>query len=662
MKNWIFIAAIAFLHIVNAQTTEVVKRDTVVYDGYEGSFNFTLRKVAEEMVLQGPVSFDSKLLVQYENDTIWFKELDINGAYSGGKRNGVWKYDFDSYYLNSPSLQKRWDVRLNFRLDGNETSYTLGYKDGMRQGRWEKRIREVVAGRFRPAETVIRFEFDKNVLVGSFSGEREFPGIGKVRVSGNLNGSGFFHGDLMLRYHEEGQCIEETRTYSNGFLMRLEKKECAGDIIQTIQFNDVEEALELMKTQEEKALFTISDEGFGLRFNNGYPESSAQLKSQAQGNRIMEALFNLFNPFCESDASPVLKLTRRFKYFYPEYEDSIISIRLSETKQLKSELIGFLDRPNFRMRKSNNDSLVKAFYQLEVALEKLTILEMALTQMKEGFFDYRNRNVYYKDGIPGLNESDSITFSFQGKDYNVPFVMKNLVNSPDQLLEQIEFFLGEMRMVYEGWKNLVVKSLTIYENQEFIDSLDSQIGKFEILMRKAYEGIDEKRNQKHEDLDYSYRLFLSVEERLLAPASAEYLENNLPFEIASETGKTISCLMEFLSKNKEELDRVGRLGRIWNDSLFTIEEENPFDFRPFVTKILGGVQQGGTILFRHYATRLLNARSCQAMQEELILIRQLESRMRYLARNHENPQVQLLDRTLRRERVPARLERILELR
>ncbi|WP_026999965.1 hypothetical protein [Eisenibacter elegans] len=117
----------------------------------------------------------------------------------------------------------------------------------------------------------------------------------------------------------------------------------------------------------------------------------------------------------------------------------------------------------------------------------------------------------------------------------------------------------------------------------------------------------------------------------------------------------------FLDSNQSYLDRVGSMAKHWNDSLFTIYRDNPFDFRKLETKISEGLQNASNILLRYYANQLLNAKSCEQIKDELNKIIRLNNRVEYLVKNPELDNVQQLNKVLRRERVPNRIGILLEL-
>ncbi|MFN6946952.1 MAG: hypothetical protein ACK4ND_18560, partial [Cytophagaceae bacterium] len=205
------------------------------------------------------------------------------------------------------------------------------------------------------------------------------------------------------------------------------------------------------------------------------------------------------------------------------------------------------------------------------------------------------------------------------------------------------------------------KSLYIYDNQDRIDSLDRIITRYEVVLSEKYSEKARYANENPANVPFSYKVLFSVDERIVKDLKTKYINNSLPQQEMISLGNNIICYYAFHNEHKANLDKIGGLKKYWNDSLFTIYRDNPFDFRKLETKILEGVQNASNILLTYYANQLLNAKTCEQLSGELKKINRLNERVRYLVKNQESEKVQQLNKALRRERVPVRIERILEL-
>lgn len=66
-------------------------------------------------------------------------------------------------------------------------------------------------------------------------------------------------------------------------------------------------------------------------------------------------------------------------------------------------------------------------------------------------------------------------------------------------------------------------------------------------------------------------------------------------------------------------------------------------------------------MFNAYAENLFESRNCKDLQNNLEKFRKLENRLKELVKRSDTEEVVRLDRALRRENIPSRIERLLNL-
>lgn len=652
------------LHI-NAQKITEYSTDTLLFNKYKGTLKYAFFVNEQgEQVKNGKYSFASIPQKELQQDVIQISDINVDGNYKNGLKHHVWVYKTGSLLINDLTVQK--GIRLNYQLLGIEKTHSCSYKNGQRHGNWEVRSKKIVQGKTAGEELNGKVNYKNDTLSGSFSFIVNLGDTNRVEISGRTNNNGFLDGVLILKYKDVTGWILEERNYEEGFLTEIIKKEeNTKKLYAHIVFNDVKDALSRLHDSTLHLNYKIGEAGFDLEFNNGYRPEDPKIKAQRYGNLLIThalEIFEQFNDPAEQQAHITsFKPTRRFQFIYPAYEAELLKEIVPKTQVFHKEVQDLINRPNLMLRKENSDSLFYSYVWLVHTNEKIKKVKDVICKIDSGYFDFRQRDNYYEQGIRGLNEADSVKYIFDGKEKSVPYRVNPLINSADSILLKLTRFMDSLRIAFEVKKELVSKSLVFYNNQNSIDSLDSKISEQMLYLDSLYPRLGFLKNVKPDKVPFSYKVCVSLNERLINPFRNRYLHNSLSLEEEIILGKEIHCLLHFLNHHKNQLDAVGDYPAIWRDSLFTLYRNNPFDDRMLESKILQGTQQACISLLRYYATELLNAKTCQALKSELDNIVKLEQRVKYLIKNYTSENVQLLDKNLRRERIPIRIKRILEL-
>jgi len=319
----------------------------------------------------------------------------------------------------------------------------------------------------------------------------------------------------------------------------------------------------------------------------------------------------------------------------------------------------YLSNPSLLLRVSSSDSLSYDYSLLKHIHEKVSLINAEVAKNKSGYFNYILRDQYFQKGIEGLNSSDSFWVTAKLKTQFVPFEISNKVISSDSLVHVLRNLVVELESKFQITSDHINKSIILYDNRELIDSLDIIISKNELRIEELYPR--ENSTVSSNSFVFADKVHASITERFITPMKIRYLNNSMPQIEVISLGNDLVCYQNFLISEKQALLNVDELKDLWEDSMFTIYRENPFDFRKIEKRILPGTQNAVLLLLQHYANMLLNAKNCNELKLYLVKIDRLSERVNYLIENQENDNVQQLDRALRRERVPTRIERILEL-
>jgi hypothetical protein len=643
-----------------------VLRDTTL-GVFEGALQYSTTFLADSvLVLNGNLSFNSKLLYLPSESIPAFMQLTVKGKMNLGLKHDSWTLYLNRYLLENPSILQGQTLRFNHQLGGKEYSHFQKFSNGKRHGQWKIFSKPILDGRPAREQQKGSVQFVNDTVFGRFF-LKGMTTFGKdVFVRGLVNKDGFLDSTITLQYVDEGISLKESRIYDDGFLLEIEILNLDEDtIVSKISFLDVKHALIDLELDSNDLKIVKDDKRYGILFDNNYLTDDLRLSAQIKGNTVLQSVIDelLFgDDFMQENISPPVGFhTRRFRFSYNPTEQLLIDsvLLLNETLQYKIKSI--LERPKFLLRKSTSLDLTRIQHILSHYKEKVEIVQKEFDLIQSDYFNFYDRHAYYSDGINGLNRPDTISFVFQGKQYSENFEPPVFADQPSLIVsrtfEILKFISGQINLVDKA----ILESLTLFDQQDKIDELEDQIAKSAKALESAYDEIIFHQNKPSSELPFAYKMYQSVNERLIEPVRQKYLGNGLSVDEAIVLGNNMICLMDFLSDNKHQFDRLESLAKIWNDSIFTVYQDNPFDYRPFETKVLGGVQSAVNILLKYQANNMLYSKSCESLREEMAGIVKLEKRVIYLRQNYLSENVKLLDRSLRRERVPQRITRILEL-
>ncbi|GMQ27524.1 hypothetical protein [Algoriphagus confluentis] len=658
-KYCLSVVSIFVFFTVQAQTK---LDETTSFGIYSGSEKITLVENDNVQFRDGNYLFTSELIPLVDKDIVVLKDLLINGTYLKNEKNGVWNYKYNTYILDDLSVKRTLNAALQHKLNGIEEEFKISYSDGNFNGSSTFSQRNISNGRFENPSILAEIEYVNDTLVGGF--EIVFDG---VEIKGETDNRGYLNNTLYLIYSVDGLPVLETRKYQNGFLLELEKRNPATDeLLLTILYDDVKQMLSQLERNEENLDFEISDDFFGLKFNIGYQQTDKRVTEQLPGNDVLEKYLYLFdsihnNNSKENQKRSILKFTNRFHFPSKSVEDSLALKYSKENKMLSEKIVENINKPNIVLRKNNSDTLFQQYQVLIHIKSKTDTIQQVLDKINSGYFDNRSIDKYYSDGIPGLSEIDTIHYNFGEDTLALPFRIDRRIVNSDSLIFQIGNYIGALDEKTTATIQKLSQSLTIYENQEKIDSLDRVISSLELNLKNKYPQNLQLTEEDLSKTSFSYRVYHSLNERFLTEMNNKYINNSLPQEEMITLGSSLICYYSFLDSNKFYLDKVSTMQKYWSDSLFTVYRDNPFDFRKLETPILEGVEHASTILLRQYANQLLNAKSCEQIEAELDKIVRLNERIEFLVKNQDSQNVQQLNKALRRERVANRIERLLEL-
>jgi hypothetical protein len=630
---------------------------------YVGQENYFYLNSDTNEINHGKYTFISNVDNRIINEDFRVRRLVINGHYENGIKTKQWELKENSTIVHLEDITGFSELKLVYSLKGHEDRKRLKFENGVPVGKWEIKRSDIINNRYQAEKTLAFLNFSSGIATGEFAFE-DFVENDLISIKGVLNQDGYFDKEVIITYKDDNKEIEERRLYDEGFLLQIEffeKKR--GELINKIEFPDVNEKLVLLNGATSNGSFKISDRGFGLAFDNGYQLNDPRWYNQQQGNKYLFQLFHKFDAILyEKDSSniaPRFNLTRRFQYIYPDKDDSLILVLAPRLKRLNHEFQKFLESPKYILSKQKSDSLAFSYAFVNHAHEKLNLIKDVVDKIQTGYFDFLLRSNFYKKGVKGLTAPDTIFYTFNESKKSIIFNLGTYLNSHEDLLINLDKYLQKLEEETRKKISFSNKKIQYYQEQEKINYLDFKIvnysKKVDSLFTNSIYKIDKKSS---DNIPYRYKAYNAINNKILKDLNLSYV-NEKDYTKKVNFGNELVCFLESFNDNYERFQIIERMPKII-DSTFTVYMSNPFDTRKMESKILGSVERAGMKLFYSYVEDLTKSPTCKDFIEKLKAIFSLKERLEYLANTTEED-VQRMDRALRRENVPARIERILGL-
>lgn len=670
--------------VLQAQRLQFYNGNFTVMDTVTGNATYAFYQIDEDSIqLQGEFNFLSDLY--QEEDVLKVKKVSIKGNFRRGVKRGEWEYK-QSYY--TVTLDRIRNLKLESTLNGMQLKISGSYVDGKANGVWQTKRIQVVDSRAQGSSVNSRLNFVDGVANGNFTYEMKVDGE-PLTISGSFSKDGFMDGLWKMRYTRDSIIIQEERKYSDGILTELLKVEYnedgESDTIASVSFTDAKDRLVGILSKTEDLNFKLGDKGFGVLFDNGYRRNDVRRRSQEEGNAFLEEVFRVFDAkksvigAVADPTPPTINFTRRFEYVYPENEDSIIDVMKPLLDKMSKRVDTLLDNPTFDINRRTDETLGKGYAFVRVAQDKIERCKEVLRKINEGEFRYTYRDNYYSNGVPGLNKSDTLEYTVDGKKKTLVFQSDHFVDSPDDLVENLYKFLRDLENQLNDKLKNVEGVIVERQKEEKIYEMDLALIKTFRQLSSTYGNVEalndtvvtikdptdvEKLFLKDKSKEAS-TLQLALYERFVDNKKDDLLtaySGEEDFEEKLKIGQQLLDMMNALIDVNPLLFEIDRMPEQL-DSAFTIYTENPFFDRMMESKILTNIYDKGVErLLPYYVDELKRYRSGNDIRKRVDEIFALRNRLVELSETKEGDEdVRRLDRRLRRENVPDRIRRLLGL-
>ncbi|WP_026946367.1 hypothetical protein [Algoriphagus marincola] len=608
----------------------VLSQDT---RSYKGGFTFKgLRGTAElqytldeemEPILNGPFVFNYGKMDSLERGL--FRKLQVEGVYAEDQKNGDWTYRQEIHQIGIEDIVNR---QIQAALFTNLIELEANYQKGELSGSWSYSEKNWQAEEYLNVFVAKDLTFEKDSLLGSVNFESKDPKR-TYQIFGQVNKEGLMVGNWEFFYPMDSNLtIHETRRYEKGFLIGLSKvNSLTNQKIDEVVFYNAIEKLDSLN-QGFEVDYKVSDQAFGLIFNDGYAESSEEFQEQYLGTFLLEDALSRLLQFEEDFFSEDGKLkkyplsTRRFVYAISEedqgrYEEIIeVFDRLKEKSNQKA-ISDFLS-----LNQNTSDSLAFSGAYFEYLMRKIGNYEQVIQLLRNGDIQYFDTGNYLRDGLNFLNSEEQINYTYdtelRQKTLEFPQLSENKKLSTDLLAHiQREWETFESIQVY------IQKQQVDFRQSTELDVLEERILKEKQRVASQKKSL-EIRNNRHLALVDSVYQNLSVKnyQQLLNT----YNETEGFLEKA-EVGDELIELFLFLEESLPELQRYENLGSSLREE-FTEKTLDPFTFETdFEVLRQPGLIQAAESIIDYELDLIMRSEDFRDVQVHLLNLDALESRL-----------------------------------
>ncbi|WMJ73830.1 hypothetical protein RCC89_11755 [Cytophagaceae bacterium ABcell3] len=412
------------------------------------------------------------------------------GKYSNNFKHGSWRYEYADLLLKVKEVQ---DYTVSTSTEGVVGHLNAIYSNGFADGAWSVHEDLMKAGEIQKVLKTGSANFREGFITGnidvSAKGEKAYE------VKGGFDEYGFLDGFWTVTYLDNDSIqVVEHRQYESGFLLFLLKQnKTTGDTLTHVLYEDVKLQLDNIDNQDD---YSISDERFGLMFDNGYQPDSKKSHAQIDGNDIIVKAMQSFSGrdslTFEVKGGKEIKTgaTKRFYYPLSEEDEFLLQKIRQEGDSIKELLTQRLNDPVFKIYHQQSDSLAYIFNYYSLAVSKAEKVSLLSAQIMEDDFRFKNINNYFSEGISGLSTKDSVVYEFDGQEERRLFEPQLTFSVDSSPLSIIDGYFSELIAKIESYERVLLPALDDVERQRYSTELENIISENIDEIEEMYVGKD----------------------------------------------------------------------------------------------------------------------------------------------------------------------------
>lgn len=589
------------------------------FNNLRGNARFSYYLTTENQpILDGPFTFEYKKLDSLTKDNL--KKLDVRGEFVDYEKDKAWSYRLEEHRFSVKDIRDRQIVgELQSVISELNSNYQEGRLDGKLDYSEKTWLNEAYLETFKTGD----LNFVKDRLTGKVVFEN-FQPDNFYKIAGNLSTEGLMDGAWDFEYMEDGLAMKEIRRYEKGFLIGLQKNDqVTGEKLQEVVFFDAIEKLDSLN-QGFDVEYSLSDQFFGLTFDDGFAEQSKEYRQQFSGTKLLEdALVRILkfeeDKFLEDGKlvkSPIQ--TRRFRYDLSKEETEGFEKSLELYGQLNSFLELTLNSNFLKLNQNSSDSLAFSIAYFDHIAAKLENLEPIFKSIDSGEINYFDQT-YLKENIENLiSGTDTLSYEYHSKK-QVKILENEENDASPGLADDLNVFLETELERFRTFDLFISKQQQAYRQNQNLASIEKTI----LDRKKRVDSLHTKMDfdsPEHRELVDAFYKNLATDQYQSLLDEYNQLES---FEAKAMQGDVIVDLLRFTTNRMGDLGKVVNLND-WITELFTVKTFDPFTFETdFEVVEQRNLYQAAITLSRFEYKGLMTATDYQVAEGHLINLENL---------------------------------------
>lgn len=595
------------------------------FNGLKGEAIFEfVRGEGNAIIRQGEFKFSRR--EKDREDRTRINKTMVEGFYDADKKTGLWDYLDEIHLIDLNDVN---NFRLDYTINSQQIKLKANYLEGIPHGKWVFEENIYSEGKLSPKSEADEIHFSEGQIDGFFQ-YKSFVDNRTLFIRGEVSDGGFMNGEWTFVYKVDGVLISEVRNYEKGFLIGLVKRDLLSDeILEERVFFEVINKLNQINNKENKG-YRVSNDKFGILFNDAFLSSDPEFISQTSGNTFISEFLNNVLRYDESYVNEEGNLiqfpihTRRFVYELSRSQQRIIEELPEEYDRQIRVVRDYSNRNSLRINRQRSDSLAFANAYFEFKAEKLKEFDELMDLIKSKRIQFFDVNEMFQRGIPFIREKERIEYTFEDE-VKVMEVAYDLSKFETDFYVGLSDYFRQMGVTIRSVKGYVDESLSQIERDDDLRSIENRVQSQKIVLDELYlrfETLNE--DQKQIISSVHTNILVNAFENMLQ----EYARLNL-FTDKKQKARVMEDLLEEMSNNYTDLIAIPEF-KVTLDVLYQEEVFNPFTFSRYDQRAKPRLYEAGEKLFDHYISSIINEQDYSEIRVLINKVKDLMIRMEEL--------------------------------
>ncbi|MCC5939186.1 MAG: hypothetical protein JJU34_18040 [Lunatimonas sp.] len=649
---------ILFLAILYFQVDSIKAQVTTVFEGkieFNSFFGDAIYEYREgidgNIIYDGFFRFDAKEIDSLDQTQL--TKFKVTGNFKDNKRDGRWLFDLERHRVN---LLDVIDYEVKSSLESEDVEIKGNYAGSLPHGAWE-----FTESAFSDGEIVERaksegIKFDRGVMVGNVY-FRRFEGGRTQFIRGEVSPAGRLQGEWSMVYLEDSTIVSEVRTYEDGFLLGLVRRDLETDekINEVIFYSTIEKLNKL--TNGKDLGFTVSSNSFGIDFNDGFVWDAEEIGAQAAGNGFIKRFVRDLLAFDESvDSDGTIQRsplqTRRF-----EFELSTEDVYHIENipilyESLRDSISMYSEMNSLRLNQNRNDSLAFSYAYFTYEAQRLYLVSDLVDLVRSGEIRYMDLDNLERDVWERLVLDEELPYLFNGDTLSKLIPTEFSRDTSESFFSNFFLYLSDKLESVSDMGSYVKKELFEIEVNSRLRVLESRIVQRKGEIDSLFQSYIPQRAEERQLLQALVSNFLESGFDKLTSEYAEISE----FELKEEKGMVVLDMLDELEKRFPNIstlfERMEELDKIYLEETF-----NPFTYSRYDVRAKERLFDAGMTLFKEYLNNFILEEDYTEIKNHINSIVKLQDRLHEL----RTQDTRTLERRLGRRSSASRIESALNL-